>query len=475
MVSLKKNILLNAINTISGIIFPIITFPYAARILMPEGIGSINFLNGIITYIVVGTSLGIPLYAVKQIAQHRQHIIERNRITAEVIILSLILSAVGYIIVWLCATFVPRIHAQSALFYVLSITILFNAIGAGWFYQGIEDFKYITVRSLIVRAISAILLFIFVKTPEDIILYALIVVLISTGNNIINFVHLRKYISLSDLTSVKLNILRHLAPSLKVFSLTLIISLYQLINVIMLGFICGDTEVGYYTGGDRIVQIAIVCITSAGTVLLPRCSALVAEGNREQFKIIIAKSLRLSVAASLPVITGLLILSTQIILTFCGTDYLNSIPVLMLGTPTMLIISISNVIGIQVLYPLNKIKLMIASTAAGLTVNVILNYILIPHLGACGASISAIAAETTVLLVQLCIARSLLPIKLTHLPIANYLTATAIMAIALIIVTNCIHSPLSTLIIGVPTGAVIYIAFLYLIKDSLITSILPRN
>ena len=137
MSSLKGNIILNYINTLSGLIFPIVTFPYAARVLMPEGIGVVNFQNSIIGYIVLLTSLGIPLYAVREIAKCRNDLELRDRTTVEITLLSVILCLLGYIVVWLLGEFVPRIHEEATLFYILSLTIIFTGIGVQWFYQGI--------------------------------------------------------------------------------------------------------------------------------------------------------------------------------------------------------------------------------------------------------------------------------------------------------------------------------------------------
>ena len=126
MSSLKTNVLLNYINTITGIIFPVITFPYASRILLPDGIGIVNFQSSIIGYIVLFTSLGIPLYAVKEVAKYRDDIALRNKTTAEITILSLLLSLLGYVVVFLIGKFVPQINANISLFYILSSTILFT-------------------------------------------------------------------------------------------------------------------------------------------------------------------------------------------------------------------------------------------------------------------------------------------------------------------------------------------------------------
>ena len=174
-------------NTMTGIIFPIVTFPYAARILMPEGIGIVNFQLSIITNIVLLTSLGIPMYAVREVARHRDDIALRNKTTVEILLLSVILCLMGYVLVWALGAFVPQINQNLGIFYVLSLSIVFTAIGVNWFYQAIEDFMFMTVRTTIFRFWVVFGLFLFVKTPDDLLIYALVIVGTTVGNNIINF------------------------------------------------------------------------------------------------------------------------------------------------------------------------------------------------------------------------------------------------------------------------------------------------
>ena len=281
MASLKTNVILNYINTITGIIFPVITFPYASRILLPDGIGVVNFQISIINYIVLFTSLGIPLYAVKEIAKYRDNITIRNKTAVEITILSLLLCLFGYVAVALIGKLVPQIEANIALFYILSLTILFTALGVNWFYQAIEDFKFITTRAVLIRTIAAASLFLFVKDKSDLLIYGAITVGSTVGNNLINFIHLRKYIHLPTIKGLKLNIFKHLKPALRIFVLNLIISIYVQLNTIMLGFMDGDYAVGIYTAGNKIPHIILSLVTSMGAVLLPRCSNLVATGKIE--------------------------------------------------------------------------------------------------------------------------------------------------------------------------------------------------
>lgn len=472
MKSIKGNIVLNGINTITGIIFPVITFPYAARVLLPEGIGAVNFLNSIISYIVLLTSLGIPMYAVKEIAKYRDNSEIRDKVTVEIILLSTALCLGGYVAVWLLAAFVPQIHQQSALFYILSLTIIFNAIGVNWFYQGVEDFKFITIRAIIIRTLSAVALFVFVKSSSDLLIYGLIIVGSTVGNNVINFVHLRKYLSKGYIKLRELQVTRHLKPAFEVFILNLIISLYIQLNSIMLGFISGDEQVGYFTAGTKISHIGLTVISSIGTVMLPRCSYLLKNGDMDGFRSVIEKSLNLTLALALPMTAGLIVLATPIMLIFCGNEYLPSIQVLILNAPVIIFVSLTNLMGIQILYPMEKIRIVILSVTGGAVLNLVFNIILIPHYGASGAAISTLIAEFAVLLLQIMYGKKYFPFKITYLFNWKYMVGTLIMTLFIILAITSIERQILTLCVGIIGGAGVYMATLVMMKDTLTLDII---
>ena len=468
MASLKKNIILNYINTITGIIFPIITFPYASRILNPEGIGIVNFYNSIISYIVLFTSLGIPLYAVKEVAKYRDDIYKRNKVTVELTLLSLILCLLGYVIVILIGIFIPHINDNCVLFYVLSSSLLFNALGIQWFYQGIEDFHFITIRALIIRTLAALSLFVFVKERNDIIPYALITIGSTVGNNLINFIHLRKFIPYSSLKGVKIDLLYHLKPTIRIFILNIIISIYVQLNTIMLGFLDGDYAVGIYSAGNKLPHMLLTVVTSMSAVMLPRCSNLINNGKLDEFANVIKKSLNLVLMLSLPLTLGLIILAKPIIHIFCGPSFIDAIPVVCWTSPIILFIALTNIIGIQILYPLGKEYIVIYSAIVGAIINLTLNIILIPTYSTVGASISTFIAELGVLLMQICLGRKYLPTSLFDKHKLLYLVGTMIMCILIIPVIIFIKGYWLQVVVSVVLGCLFYGIYLIIIKDAFI-------
>lgn len=468
LASIKGNIVLNVVNTVTGILFPVVTFPYAARVLLPEGIGAINFLNSIIGYIVLLTSLGIPLYAVKEVAKYRDNKVERNKITIEIIILNVALCILGYVVVWILAKYVPQIHKQASLFYILSLTIVFTAIGVNWFYQGIEDFKFITIRAIAIRTIAAISLFIFVKNSSDLFVYGIITVGTTVGNNFINFIHLHKHINIASIKIKYLNIGRHIKPTFATFILNLITSIYIHLNLIMLGFMTDDDQVGFFTAGTRITYIGITLISSIGTVLLPRCSHLLKVGDSVGFSNVINKSLSLTLALSFPMSIGLMILAYPITLVFCGAEFMSSIPVLRLNAPVVIFISLTNLIGIQILYPMDKVKIVILSVSGGAIINLLLNFVLIPAYGATGAAISTLIAEFTVFMIQIIYGRSYLPFKIKSIIRPVYIVSSVIMSLVVYYSTLLFDTDWIKVFAGILIGIAIYGILLACFKDSTI-------
>lgn len=470
MSSIKRNIVLNFINVATSLIFPIITFPYAARILTPEGIGIINFYQSIIGYIVLFASLGIPLYGVREVAKYRDDIKYRNKTTVELFLLSIILSLFGYIVIYVLSIYI--IHEHSNIFYALSFTIFFTAIGVQWFYQAIEDFKYITIRTVLIRVLSVIGLFVFVHDKSDLLNYAYIIVFATVGNNIINFIYLRKYIFAYFPRWKEINIAKHIKPILYIFALNIITSLYTSLNVIMLGFMGNNEMVGYYSAGNKMSHIVLTAIASMSTVMLPKLSNLYGQGNLTEFNRLTQKCYNTVLAFSLPCIVGILVLAKPITLIFCGADFAPAISVLRWTSPIVSLIALSNLIGIQILYPQGKEKIVIISTMGGAIINILFNIVLIPVFQEDGVAISTCISELIVLLIQIYVGRKYLPLKYYQGNLLTYMAASAIIALILFAENVILTNDFQKIVAGIILGFLSYFFILYVRKDEVVLSII---
>ena len=472
MSSLKNNVVLNYINTLASVVFPLITFPYAARILLPDGIGLVNFQSSIIGYITLLSSLGIPLYAVREVARVRDNVEERNRVTVEIALLSLILAAGGYVIVFAVGELVPQINAHLSLFYILSLSILFTALGVSWFYTAIEDFKFITVRGLIIKVLFVVALFLFVKSKEDLLIYGVVIVGSTVGNEFINFIHLRKFINIFKLNWSKVNIFRHLKPSFSIFVLNLSVSLYVQLNPVMLGFLSDNTQVGYYTAGSKLSYIILSVVTSMATVLIPHVSNMIQVHDTEKFKQLITKVYHYYMALALPFTIGLIVLSVPLTLVICGNSFYEASYVTAITAPVIIFISITNIIGLQVLYPYGKENYVTYSTIGGAVINLIVDIPLILLWGSKGAAIATFCAELAVLLIQVRLGRRYIPFKYFDDSIKLYVLSSILMGVAVFLTSGLFNKPIIQLLVPTCVGIVVYFLILYYKKDDILFSVL---
>lgn len=466
--SIKVNFIFNLINTVSGLLFPLITFPYASRIIMAEGIGQVSFLSSIINYIAIFSSIGIPLYGIREIARVRDNYEELSRTAIEIISLNLILNVLGYIAIAIICLTIERVQTNTILFLVLSSSIILTTLGCSWFYSGIEEFKYITIRNLFIKVISVIFLLIAVKTPDDLLNYGIYTVFGTIGNNILNFFRLHKHISLRVFKIQDVNIWKHLKPALAVFLFNLITSIYLNLDKVMLGFMQDDMAVGYYTAATNLSHVILYGVTSLGAVLLPRSSNLIKNNRFEEFGEMSQKAYRFVVLLACPLMFGTMCLSEPLIHMFCGNDFDDSIKTLFLISPIILFIGVSNIIGMQVLYPLGKIKIVTISTCVGAASNFICNLLLIPSLSQDGAAIATVVAEMSVMITQIFIGRKYIPFKIIDSTNLKYLLFSIIMYFVCTMSTRQIESELLNIIFIPVIGILVYMTLLLMAKDKMI-------
>ncbi|WP_333854535.1 flippase [Epilithonimonas sp.] len=462
--SIKGNFVYNLLNTSLGILFPLISFPYASRILMAERIGEVNFFQSIIQYILLLTSLGIPMYAIREIAKVRDNVALRNKTLLEILILNLILTVLGYFLVFIIIMTVDKVQVNVPLFLILSVSIILTTIGCDWFYQGVEDFKYITVRGIIVRSFGLILLFLFVKTQQDILYYAICITVGALGGNIFNFFRLRKYVKISDLVVKDLKPFRHIKPVLRIFVLNLIVSIYINLNVIMLGFMKNNESVGLFTSATKLTHVILTIVTSLGAVLLPRMSNMISNNQVTEFRELAQKSLDFIILLTLPVSFGLVILADFLIPIFCGDTYADAILTLRILAPIIIFIGISNVLGIQILYPQGHEKIVIFSTAAGAIINLLLNLWLIPKYSQNGAALATLIAEFVVTATMWWIGRRLIFVIWKKSYWGNII-ATFVMLITVYFMKQIEVSFIWDFIICIMGGIFIYLFFLVFTND----------
>lgn len=472
--SVKVNYILNLINTGTQMLFPLITFPYVCRVIEADGIGQINFFQSIISYISLFTCLGIPMYAIREIARDRSDVVQMNRTAMEILLLHSMLTLLGYAIVAILCLTVPQIQVNIPLFLILSLTIFFTAIGCEWFYRGIEDFKYITIRGFIIKTVSVVLLFIFVKSKTDLLYYGCYTVFGVLGGNIFNFFRLRKYIHRENIIFSELHIKRHVKPVLKVFSFSVVTSIYLQLNTVLLGFLKNALAVGYFAAATKVMQMLLMMSSCLGSVMMPRASHLIAENKEDEFNRLIQKSYDFTLAIVLPMTIGLIFCAPSLITALCGVKFEHSILPSQIIAPIILMVAISNVFGIQVLFPKGKINIVTLCCGIGAVADLILNLCLIPFFSYIGTSIAYLGAEVATTVSMYFIGRKYIPIiyfKKSHF---TYALGCIVMAFALYGLSLLQLPTLTILLLQGCCGVLAYFIILCICKDEMLVQILSR-
>lgn len=468
--SLKVNAILNITKTLMGLVFPLITFPYASRILMPEGLGKVNFALSIISYFAIISSLGIENYGIREAAKLRDDKIQLSKFSKEIFMINMISTIVAYALLAVAIIFIPKFLEYRRLLIVSSATILFTTLGMNWLYSAVEDYLYITIRSIIFQVISLILLFLLVHSKDDYVKYAAISVVSNVGSNILNFVHSRKYISFKIDKPLKFK--KHLKPIMVLFAMAVAVKIYTVLDTTMIGFLKNDYEVGIYTAATKINKIVLSLVVSIGTVLLPRLSYYSSMEDKTEFYKLAYKGFDILLLIALPSAVGLSLLSTSIVHLLSGNGYEAAILPMRIMNPIIVVIGLSNFIGIQMFMPLNKEKWTLYSVLVGAVVNFFINLFLIPIYGSVGASIATLCAETTVTLTQLILLRRFLKINKIAKSLIKYFLNSVVMGVFIYACVRFISVEWVELVIGVIVGVVVYILILVIEKNELIYEVL---
>ncbi len=387
---------MNAILNMSSFISPLITFPYISRVLHSTGVGKVYFVQAVINYFGVFAQLGIPIYGIRACAKVRDHREELTRTAHELLMINLIMDLITYLGLGLSIIFIPKLREEKMLLIITSTAILMVSIGMEWLYKALEQYTYITIRSLIVKVIAMVAMFLLVHEEADYIIYGAISVFAASASNIYNLINVHKYIDLKKVGNYQLK--KHLKPVAVFFAMSCATTVYTNLDTLMLGFMSSDTEVGFYNAAVKIKILLVSVVTSLGAVLLPRASYYIKKGKTIAFQNICNKAIRFVWFVAAPTMIYFMIYAKESILFLSGSDFTGSIVPMQCILPTILCIGLSDIMGIQILVPMGKEKLVLYSEVLGAVIDFLLNLILIPKFQASGAAIATVAAELAVLL-----------------------------------------------------------------------------
>ena len=465
-----KNYSLNMLYEIFLLVIPIFVTPYIARVLGEDGSGQYSFTLSINSFFVLFAALGFNYYAQRLVASHQGYKRQQTIDFWEIIIVRLIPCTIA-ILVYL-VSILSNCYGDKyvVLMLILTLNIIAVAFDINFFFQGNEDFAKIVFRSIIIKSLSIVCIFAFVKKREDLWIYTLIQSLTLLFSNLAIWIYMPRYLEKISLDS--LHPLKHLRPTIILFVPTLALSVYTLLDRTLIGIITrDDAENGNYEYAEKLVKMILTVLTSLGTVLSPRNAKRFAEGDIKGVERNIYNTSRFVMFLGVPLMFGIIVIADNLIPWYLGTGYEKAAMLMKLLSPLVIVIGLSNVFGRQFLIPSNQDKKFTIAIICGALTNFVLNIILINIFKSYGAAIATVVAESVVTSVMLYYIRDNIHFySIIKASWKYWLIGICMFIICYVLGLHLSSSIVHTAIISL-VGVIVYISGLVLIKDDFVKEI----
>lgn len=473
--SLGMNAFLNAFKSSLSVLFPLITYPYAFRILNVEGIGKVNYATSIVSYFSLIATLGVSTYAVREGAKLRDKKEDFERFSNQVFSLNVFTTLIAYAALAVSLVFIKRLSDYRLLIILSSLTILFTTLGVEWINTIYEDYLYITIRSIVTHVISLILLFILVKNQNDYYAYAMLSVVSTAVICISNWAYCRKYVRLRIVR--KIAVKKHIKPILTLFANSIATTIYVSADTTMLGWICGDYYVGIYSIAVKIYNVIKQMLAAMYLVAVPRISYFIGVEELDNVKSIFTKLVSSIMLILLPSAVGLVTVSREVILLIGGEEYSLGIPTLQILSVALIGAVFGGIITYGLNIPLGRERYNVQATSISAVVNVGLNFFLIPLCKQNGAAITTLIAEFFVLFY--CLYRCKDITNYVDVPVfsknmRHTLAGCILMAVVNTMVSHFFSVIWVRLIVKIAAGILTYGSLLILMKNELAIGLLEK-
>lgn len=452
--SLKLNAVISLIKAFMNIVFPIVSFPYASRILLPDGIGRVNFANSVVEYFIMLSVLGINLYAAREAARIRDDKDKLNALSREIIFINLISTAFSFGLLLFAIFFVEKFSDYRVLLIICSTKVLFTTLGMEWLYNAEEEYGYVTVRQTVFQVLSLVFLFSLVKTKDDYMIYAGIGVFSNVGSNIFNLLYSRKFINLFAKT--QLNLKRHIKPVMTFFGISVAGKINSALDAVMLGFMLNDAAVGYYSAAIKISRLVKEMITSAICSFMPRSSYYLEHNQIDEYMKIVASVCNATYFFSIPAAIGLMFLSEPLIFLFSGEAYLPAAPAMKVMSFSIIGMCSTSFLNQIIITPLRKEKFSLLAQSLAVVTNITLNVLLILRLEVLGAAIATTIVEFVLPLVLFFPSFRFLKSLKNLIGIMKSVTGSIVMYLLISAVCGHIENPLARIGCSIAVGACTY-------------------
>lgn len=459
-----KNYIYNVLYQLLAVVLPFITIPYVSRVLGAENVGINSLTNANAQYFVLIATMGISVYATREIAYVKNDPNAKSALFFEIMEIKLILFVLSY---GLFLIFLFLVHQYKQIYIIQSISIVSAFFDVSWFFMGLQNFKVTVFRNLLVKTISIILIFTFVKSSNDLYIYILILVLSIFFGNISIWPYLHNnliFLKRNKMLSFK----KHVKPIIVLFVPQVAIQVFTVVNKTILGIYSTPANLGLFENSDKIIRILMAVVTASGMVMLPAVSNLYANKDFNKVKEYMYKAFDYISFLSIPLSVGLMVISFPFGLWFFGQSFSNIGLVLTLLSSVLVFMAWNNTLSSQFLIPAKHENWYTKSFIYGAILNIVLNILLDKKFGAVGAAISAVVSETIVVIYQLYKIKYFFELKTMFKNVWKYSLASMVMAVGVVFINKVNAFNIFVLILDLITGIIIYLTCIVLLRVSVI-------
>ncbi len=389
--SVAKNYAYNLAYQILILIVPLITTPYISRVLGVRQVGINSYVNTVVTYFSTFSQLGLNLYGRREIAYVRN---DREKATG--LFWQLVcIRGVNFTIGMLCYGVLIFSANRYTLYYsIYIIYFIANAVDITWFFQAYEEFRIITIRNFIIKMVNMLGIFVFVHSENDLWVYILMLSISEFVSQAVMWLGIREKIDFQIPSLYGMGAL--FKGSFIMFLPQVITTIYTLLDKLILGLLSNEVQVGLYSQSEKIIKLTMAVITSMGTVAMPRIANDFANGKMEMVAERLSKNRRFVFCLAVPMISGLFGIAENFTSWFFGSGYEEVSHLMVIISPIILLIALSDLYGMQYLVPTGHMREYTISTVAGAAVNVVLNILLVKKYAAAGVSVATVVSEFAV-------------------------------------------------------------------------------
>lgn len=463
--SLVESSLYNILYKLITALYPLISATYVSHIIGSEKIGTIAYAQNIVSYFVILAALGLPTYGTREIAKRANDLQQRSGLFYELAAINVISTTAALLFYGALVLGVARFHTNPVLYCIAGLQIFLNYFNVDWFYQGLEEYKYISLRNIFVKIAALVFLVSLIRTKEDYLYYALIHCLAIAGNNILNVIRIPRYL---QRPRCGLRIQQHFKPILVLLIVSIAVEIYVMIDTTMLGIFCNDRIVGCYSNAMKLTRMVNTMTAAICAVMLPRLSLIYSENNLEEFNKLVNTGLKMMLLFAVPAMVGILLLSEEIIYVFFGETFSEAVPILRVLSLMIPVFVCNSLLGGQVLVTTNKEKKYAVSVTTASVINVTLNSLFIPRYGATSAAVASLISEVVVLALYVYFSRDVIQIRLP----VRYIVSISIPLILFGLVSRTVLAGLqlgnlATIFVNVAACLVLYFGLGYLLGNEM--------